>query len=134
MKWFYYTFLFNYFYTDCILIVTNPDDGHRCDWNMLVTNNTMDMLMKVKEETSTTCTWPHPLTLLSRHVLPPAMSQGFGQVYQDVDFRGSPVMTRSEMVLEMLVYSPFNPLMQLLAQWHFTEFSYPQSFKLQKTV
>ena len=49
-------------------------------------------------------------------VPPPAMSQGFGQVYHDVDFRGSPLMTRSEMVLEMLVYSPFNPLTQLLAK------------------
>jgi len=83
---------------------------------MLVKNNTMDILMKVKAVTSTACTWLHPLTLLSRHVSPPAMSQGFRQVYHVVDFRGSPLITRSEMVLKMLVYSPFNPLMQLLAQ------------------
>jgi hypothetical protein len=49
-------------------------------------------------------------------VSPPAMSQRFGQVYHDVDFRSSLLMTRSEMVLETLVYLPFNPLMQLLAQ------------------
>jgi hypothetical protein len=48
--------------------------------------------------------------------LAPAMSQGFVQVYHDVDIRGIPQITRSEMVLEALFYSSFNPLMQLLAQ------------------
>jgi hypothetical protein len=61
---------------------------------------------------------------------PPAMSQVFGLVYYDADFRGSPQMMRSEMVLETsLFYSSFNPMMQVLAQY-FTEFSYTQSFKL----
>jgi hypothetical protein len=49
-------------------------------------------------------------------VSPPAMSQGFVQVYHNVDFRGSPQMMRSEMLLEVLFYSPMNPLMKLLAQ------------------
>jgi len=39
-------------------------------------------------------------------------------------------MTRTEMVLEMLVYSPFNHLMRLLAQEYLFEFSYHDSFKL----
>ena len=34
------------------------------------------------------------------------------------------------MVLEMLVYSPFDRLMQLLAQEYFTELSHCESFKL----
>ena len=37
-------------------------------------------------------------------------------------------MTRTQMVLETLVYSPFNHLMQMLAQEYFTEFSHCESF------
>ena len=28
-------------YIDCILIIRHPDDGHRCDCNMLVKHNNM---------------------------------------------------------------------------------------------
>jgi hypothetical protein len=34
------------------------------------------------------------------------------------------LMTRTEMVLEMLVYSPFNHLMRLLGREYFTEYQY----------
>jgi len=69
MKWVYHTFLYNYLYPDCILVLKNPDDGHRCDANMLVKNNTTNMLMNIKAGTSRACTWLHPLTLLSHHQL-----------------------------------------------------------------
>jgi len=42
----------------------------------------------------------------------------------------SSLMTRTEMVLATLVYSPFNHLTWLLAREHFIEFSYWESFKL----
>jgi len=42
-------------------------------------------------------------------------------------------MTRAEMVLEMLVFSAFSHLTQLLAQEHFTEFSYHKTCKLGAT-
>jgi hypothetical protein len=41
-----HTFLFAYLYPDCILVLKNPDDDHRCDQNMLVKNNTTNTLMK----------------------------------------------------------------------------------------
>lgn len=42
----------------------------------------------------------------------------------------SSLIMRTEMVLEILVYSPFNHMMQLLAQEYFTEFSHREGFKL----
>ena len=40
-KWFYHRFVYNYLCTDCILVLTHPDDGHSSDRNMLVRNNNM---------------------------------------------------------------------------------------------
>jgi hypothetical protein len=42
----------------------------------------------------------------------------------------SSLMTRTEMVLETLVYSPFNHLTQMLASEYFIEFSHREGFKL----
>jgi len=53
---FYHIFLYTSLYPDCILVVKNPNDGHRCDRNMLVKNNTMNMLMNVKAGTNRACT------------------------------------------------------------------------------
>jgi hypothetical protein len=30
---------YNYLYTECVLVITHPNDGHRSDQNMLVKNN-----------------------------------------------------------------------------------------------
>jgi len=35
----YHTFLHNYLYTNCMLVIRHPDDGHTCDRNMFVKNN-----------------------------------------------------------------------------------------------
>ena len=40
-KWFYHTFVYIYLYTECMLVITHPNDGHRSDRNMLVKNNNM---------------------------------------------------------------------------------------------
>jgi hypothetical protein len=42
-------------------------------------------------------------------------------------------MTRAEMVLEALAYSPLSNLMRLLAREHFIQFSRRESFKSYKT-
>jgi uncharacterized protein (DUF924 family) len=44
------------------------------------------------------------------------------------------MMMMEEVVLEMLVYLPFNHLTQLLSQENFIEFSHCESFKLYMTV
>jgi len=36
---FYHTFLYNYIYTNCILVIRLPDKGHRRNRNMLTKNN-----------------------------------------------------------------------------------------------
>jgi len=27
-KWFYHTFVYNYLYIECMLVITHPNDGH----------------------------------------------------------------------------------------------------------
>ena len=44
------------------------------------------------------------------------------------------LMTRTDMVLEELVYSSFDHLMRLLAQEYFIEFSHCEIFKLYITI
>jgi len=36
IQWFYYSLLYNYLYSDYIIVIRHPDDGHWIDWNMLV--------------------------------------------------------------------------------------------------
>jgi hypothetical protein len=38
-KWFYHTFVYSYLYTECILVITHTNDGHRSDRNVLLKNN-----------------------------------------------------------------------------------------------
>ena len=33
--------MYNYLYTNCILVIRQPDDGHKRDRNMLMKNNNM---------------------------------------------------------------------------------------------
>ena len=35
-EWLYHKFLYNYLYTNCMLVIRHPDDGHTCGRNMFV--------------------------------------------------------------------------------------------------
>jgi hypothetical protein len=45
---FYHTLLFNYLYTECILVISHhTDDSHKCEQNMLVKNNNNNMWLNI---------------------------------------------------------------------------------------
>ena len=45
---FYHTLLFNYLYTECILVISHhTDDGHKCEQNTLVKNSNNNMWLNI---------------------------------------------------------------------------------------
>jgi hypothetical protein len=87
-KWFYHTFLYNELYPR-ILVVKNPNDGHKRDRNILVKNSTTHVNeRKSRNKQSMYLTPPNKPLVLSQGI-----NQGFGQVYHDADFSSSPLMT-----------------------------------------
>ena len=48
INWFYHTFLFNYLYTECILVISHHTDyGHKSEQNILVKNNNNNMWLNI---------------------------------------------------------------------------------------
>ena len=92
-----------------------------------------NILTKQQAGPSTVRIWFCPRTTTTLIGSWPTTSQGFGQVYIWCRLTSklfSSLMLRREMVLDTLVYLPFNHVMWQLVQEGNTEFSHSESFRL----